>query len=146
MRCRQELTPKQLGAMVNAADPKNPAVVMVAAYAVKNKVHGNRARQEALLDYKDVRKQYDRDGKMLGVSTEVGLTKTDRLQVGETKPLACTTDCPGKVVFDERGRFDASAACPVSRPWDSKMATRRANAGRGACSRAIMRGGGSRAC
>ena len=53
----------------------------------------------------DVSVERDDAGAMLGVSTEVGLTKVDRLQVGQKQALACTSDCDGEVVFDKDGRM-----------------------------------------
>ena len=50
---------------------------------------------------------------MVGVEEEVGQTKSDRMQKGETKALPCTTDCTGSLTLDEQGRIDTAALCPV---------------------------------
>ena len=106
------MTPRQLGAMVNAADVNNPSLVLTAAYVAKNGVHGHRAKQEGLLDRKNIHLEYDTAGKVIGSSSDIGLTKVDRLQVGERKPLQCTDDCTGELMFDEEGRIDANLLCP----------------------------------
>ena len=50
---------------------------------------------------------------MIGVTEAIGLTKTDRKQIGETKALRCTSDCSGALEFDKDGRIDYSRVCPA---------------------------------
>ena len=50
----EPLLPKQIAALVGAADPENEKLVLIAAYCVKNSVDGDRARQEMLLDNGDI--------------------------------------------------------------------------------------------
>ena len=61
--------------MAGAADPKNPALLGIAAYALKNGVNGNRAETEVLLDWHEVSEHKNADGRVDGVVTEVGQTK-----------------------------------------------------------------------
>jgi hypothetical protein len=108
------LIPKQVAALVQAADPKNRKLVLSAAMIAKGVCDTNRSKQESLLDHKDFRIELDEKGVMRGVSSKVGVTKTDRLQLGSTQQLRCTDDCDGKgVKFDAQGRFDASLLCPA---------------------------------
>ena len=87
-------------------------VLSVAAFIAKNVVNGNRAAQEWLLEWKEV-EVAERNGKVIGLTTAVGLTKVDRMQKGETKPLQCTANCTGKLVLNEDGSLDVAAVCPV---------------------------------
>ena len=50
---------------------------------------------------------------MIGVTEAIGLTKTDRKQIGETKALRYTSDCSGALEFDKDGRIDYSRVCPA---------------------------------
>ena len=95
-------------AMVGAADPTNPALVLIAAYIAKNVQNGNRAAQEYLLDWSELSKHLRDDGCTIGFSTEVALTKVDRKQVGERKPLQCPSVCTGEVNSYSNCRFVGS--------------------------------------
>ena len=108
----QPLDRKKLAAMLGVVDVNDASLMMIAAFAVKNVVNGNRARQEWLLDWDDV-KEHLHNGITLGVTTAVGLTKTDRLQRGETKPLQCVTGCTGKLECTAKGTIDAERVCPA---------------------------------
>ena len=115
---RQALKREQLAALVGAADPKNPALVLIAAFCAKNRQNGNRAAQEYLLDWSELNEHKvlnyvdkDESGRTVGFSTEVALTKVDRAQKGERKPLQCPSSCKGEVVFTEAGGFDPSFTC-----------------------------------
>ena len=90
----------------------NPVLLSVAAFIAKNAVNGNRAAQEWLLEWSEVQVA-ERDGKTIGVTTAVGLTKVDRLQRGETKPLQCSSGCTGKLELTEDGSIDVAALCPA---------------------------------
>ena len=94
-------TLEQLMALVGAADPTNPALVLIVAYVAKNVQNGNRAAQEYLLDWGELSEHTDASGRTVGFSTEVALTKVDRKQVGERKPLQCPSTCQGRVVIEE---------------------------------------------
>ena len=108
------LIPKQVAALVQAADPKNRKLVLSAAMIAKGICDTNRSKQESLLDHKDFRIEVDEKGVMRGVSSKVGVTKTDRLQLGSTQQLRCTEYCDGKgVKFDEKGLFYLSLLCPA---------------------------------
>ena len=108
------LVPKQVAALVHAADPKNRKLVLSAALIAKGVVDTNRSKQEGLLDHKEIAIDIDDQGVMRGVATKVALTKTDRLQLGDTQRLRCPDDCDGTgVKFDAEGRFDASLLCPA---------------------------------
>ena len=108
------LIPKQMAALVQAADPKNRKLVLSAAMIAKGICDTNRSKQESLLDHKDFRIEVDEKGVMRGVSSKVGVTKTDRLQLGSTQQLRCTEYCDGKgVKFDEKGLFYLSLLCPA---------------------------------
>ena len=50
----QALKREQLAALVGAADPKNPVLVLIAAFVAKNVQNGNRAAQEYLLDWEEL--------------------------------------------------------------------------------------------
>ena len=50
----QALKREQLAALVGAADPKNPALVLIAAFCAKNAQNGYRAAQEYLLDWSEM--------------------------------------------------------------------------------------------
>ena len=50
---------------------------------------------------------------MVGVTTSVGLTKTDRLQMGKTKPLQCCSECTGKVELNADGSLNVCKLCPA---------------------------------
>ena len=93
---------------MGAADPKNPALVLIAAFCAKNAQNGNRAAQEYLLDWSELSEHKDEQGRTLGFATEVALTKVDRAQKGERKPLQCPSTCTGEVTFTENS-YPASA-------------------------------------
>ena len=97
----QALSREQLVALVGAADPTNPALVLIVAFVAKNLQNGNRAAQEYLLDWGELSEHTDASGRTVGFSTEVALTKVDRKQVGERKPLQCPSTCQGRVVIEE---------------------------------------------
>ena len=107
----QALKREQLAALVGAADPTNPALVLIAAFCAKNLQNGNRAAQEYLLDWSELTEHKDEKDKTIGFSTEVALTKVDRKQVGERKPLQCPSTCQGEVVLTADGAIDANALC-----------------------------------
>ena len=73
----QALTVEQIAALLGAANPSSPTSLSVAAFIAKNVVNGNRAAQEWLLQWNEVARA-ERGGVMVGVTTSVGLTKTDR--------------------------------------------------------------------
>ena len=108
----QALCQKKLAALFGAVDSTNPVLLSVAAFIAKNVVNGNRAAQEWLLEWKEVTVA-ERHGKTIGLTTAVGLTKVDRLQRGETKPLQCTSGCTGRLELTEDGAIDVGALCPV---------------------------------
>ena len=58
-RQRQPLKPQQLAALVGAADPTNPALVLIVAFCAKNVQNGNRAAQEFLLDWSELTEHKD---------------------------------------------------------------------------------------
>ena len=64
----------------------------IASYVAKNVVDGHRAKQEWLQEWEEVSEKVV-GGKVVGLETEIGLTKSDRKQVGETKQLPCVTGC-----------------------------------------------------
>ena len=66
----QALKREQLAALVGAADPTNPALLLIAAFCAKNLQNGNRAAQEYLLDWSELTEHTNRDGKTIGFSTE----------------------------------------------------------------------------
>lgn len=107
----QALKREQLAALVGAADPKNPALVLIAAFCAKNAQNGNRAAQEWLLDWSELNEHKDEHGRTTGFSTEVALTKVDREQKGERKPLQCPSTCTGEAVLTPEGGFDPSSMC-----------------------------------
>ena len=74
----QALKREQLAALVGAADPKNPALVLIAAFCAKNAQNGYRAAQEYLLDWSEMDEHKDERGRAVGFSTEVALTKVCR--------------------------------------------------------------------
>ena len=125
--CPQALQPKQLAAMAGAADASNPALLTVASYALKNCVHGNRGETEVMLDWSEVSKHVNGDGRVDGVVTDVGQTKVDRLQIGERKPLQCRSDCTGEIALSADGTIDGDKACPAhvlleaKRQWERKL-------------------------
>ena len=47
------------------------------------------------------------------VRSQMDKTKVDRMQAGKRKMLRCPSDCPGKVVYDDSGGFDAARMCPA---------------------------------
>ena len=98
--------------MLGAVDAQSPALLTLGAFIAKNVVHGNRAGQEWLLDWKDIKVRV-RDGRVVGLTTDVGLTKVDRLQRGETKPLQCLSGCEGMLQLNDDGELDLASACPV---------------------------------
>ena len=73
--CQQALTQKQLAALAGAADAKNPVLLTVGTYAVKEGVQGNRAETALMLDWNEVEKHANKHGHIDGVVTEVGQTK-----------------------------------------------------------------------
>ena len=83
---------KQMAAMVGAVDVKNPMLMTVAAYILKNGVQGTRAVTNLLLDWTEVEAVPHK-----GVIIDVGQTKVDRLQVGEKQALQCPSDCTGGI-------------------------------------------------
>ena len=117
----QALDKEKLAALLGAADVSNPAVLSVAAFIAKNVVQGNRAAQEWLLDWSDVEVAV-REGRVVGLTTEVGQTKVDRLQRGETKPLQCSSTCTGKLEVTVDGFIDACQVCPAHLLLASKAA------------------------
>jgi hypothetical protein len=124
----QALKPKQVAAMVGAADAENPVLLTVAAYAAKNGVHGNRWETENLLDWSEVQvHRSEQGGAVDGLITEIGSTKVDRTQVGEKKPLLCRTGCSGAVALMPDGTLDGSKVCPVhlmlkaKEVWEKKL-------------------------
>ena len=66
----QALKREQLAALVGAADPKNPALTLVAAFVAKNVQNGNRAAQEYLLDWGELTEVTGADGIVRGFVTE----------------------------------------------------------------------------
>jgi hypothetical protein len=120
------LSKKQLAAMVGAADADNPVLVGTAAYLAKNVVDANRARTEWLLEWEEVQVR-QLDGKVVGVESHIGQTKSDRLQKGKVVPLPCTSDCVGTLVLDDEGRIDAASLCPphllifLKQLWANKL-------------------------
>ena len=123
----QALTRKQLAAMVGAADPESPSLLTVANMALKNSVHGHRFETEAMLDFKEITLHRNASGWVDGYMQAVGQTKVDRLQVGETKAMQCTSNCTGKLQFTEEGAIDGDNACPVhlhcyvKELWEKKL-------------------------
>ena len=107
----QALKREQLAALVGAADPKNPVLVLIAAFVAKNVQNGNRAAQEYLLDWEELSEVIGDNGISRGFVTEVGQTKVDRQQVGERKPLQCPRSCPGYAAMGEDGAFDPDRIC-----------------------------------
>ena len=108
----QALTVEQIAALLGAANPSSPTSLSVAAFIAKNVVNGNRAAQEWLLQWNEVARA-ERGGVMVGVTTSVGLTKTDRLQMGKTKPLQCCSECTGKVELNADGSLNVCKLCPA---------------------------------
>ena len=103
---------EQIAALLGAANPSSPTSLSVAAFIAKNVVNGNRAAQEWLLQWNEVARA-ERGGVMVGVTTSVGLTKTDRLQMGKTKPLQCCSECTGKVELNADGSLNVCKLCPA---------------------------------
>ena len=79
------LKKEQIGSLVGAADPKNPVLLGVAAYVAKNSCNGSRAANEFLTDWEEMTTKVGSDGKVIGMAEEIGQTKTDRTQKGETR-------------------------------------------------------------
>ena len=115
----QALTVEQIAALLGAANPSSPTSLSVAAFIAKNVVNGNRAAQEWLLQWNEVARA-ERGGVMVGVTTSVGLTKTDRLQMGKTKPLQCCSECTGKVELNADGSLNVCKLCPAHLLWASR--------------------------
>ena len=112
----QALKREQLAALVGAADPKNPALTLIAAWCAKGRQNGNRAAQEYLLDWDELSEVTGEDGTTRGFVTEVGQTKVDQLvdreQRGKRKPLQCPTSCPGHAALtQDGGAFDTDRMC-----------------------------------
>ena len=124
---QQALTQKQLAALAGAVDAKNPVLLTIGSYAIKEGVHGNRAETALMLDWNEVQTHMDQHGRVDGVVTEVGQTKVDRLQVGEKKILQCRSDCTGELMLNEDGSIDGAGACPVhlllaaKKAWEEKL-------------------------
>ena len=76
-RAWQALKREQLAALVGAADPKNPALVLIAAFCAKNAQNGNRAAQEWLLDWSELNEHKNEHGRgCVRVSTRTALCTT----------------------------------------------------------------------
>ena len=123
----QALSKKQLAAMVGAADPESPSLLTVANFAIKNSVHGHRFETDATLDFKEISLHRNASGRVDGYMQAVGQTKVDRLQLGETKAMQCTSNCTGKLQFTKDGAIDGENACPthlhiyVKELWEKKL-------------------------
>ena len=121
------MTTKQLAAMVGAADPESPSLLMIANYAVKGCSHGTHFETDSMADYKEISLHRNAAGRIDGYQQAVGQTKVDRLQVGETKAMQCTSDCTGELQFTKDGKIDGALACPVhlhmyvKAQWEKKL-------------------------
>lgn len=113
--------------MVGAADPESPSLLTVANFAIKNSVHGHRFETDATLDFKEISLHRNASGRVDGYMQAVGQTKVDRLQLGETKAMQCTSNCTGKLQFTKDGAIDGENACPthlhiyVKELWEKKL-------------------------
>ena len=108
------LDQKQLAALVGAADARNPALVMVAAYVANTVVESDRARTQTLLEWHQVSAIKDEaSNKTVGHRKVIHLDKRDRLQKGKVKDTPCPSTCKGYVIVDEHGRIDATEVCPT---------------------------------
>ena len=104
----QALEPRQLAAMLGAADATNPAMVLIATYVGTGVVESDRAKTHMLTEWSQV-SEVVAMGKVVGHRKQIPMDKGDRLQKGKVKDTPCASTCKGYVIVDDDGYIDASS-------------------------------------